>query len=68
MSDDGMKPVEPMRDLHWVAQQLGINERTVWRRIAQRVLRKPLREGRSARWFESDIAQYQQRLRDERGE
>ena len=63
-----MNPVEGMFDLHKVAKLLDIDERSVWRRVAEGKLRKPAKVGRSARWFESDIATYQQRLRDERGE
>ena len=63
-----MNAVEEMFDLHRVAGLLGIDERTVWRRVADGTLRKPVRVGRAVRWFESDIATYQQKLREERGD
>jgi predicted DNA-binding transcriptional regulator AlpA len=60
--------VEEMYDLHAVAKFLAIDERTVWRRVSEGKLAKPVKLGRAARWFASDLASYQQRLRDERGE
>ena len=60
--------VEEMYDLHAVAKFLAIDERTVWRRVADGTLPKPVKVGRAARWFASDIASFQQRLRDVRGE
>ena len=63
-----MNTVEEMFDLHKVAGLLGIDERTVWRRVADKTLQKPVKVGRAVRWFASDIATYQQRLRDERGD
>lgn len=63
-----MNAVEEMFDLHKVAGLLGIDERTVWRRVADETLPKPVRVGRAVRWFESDIVTYQQKLRNERGD
>ena len=64
-----MKPtIEELLDVHAVAKLLSIDERSVWRRAADRTLPKPVKVGRSARWFASDIANYQQRLREQRGE
>ncbi|MEI9894169.1 MAG: hypothetical protein WDN28_09875 [Chthoniobacter sp.] len=59
---------EEMFDLHKLAKLLGLDERTIWRRVADGTLRKPVKIGRAARWFLSDIANFQQKLRDERGE
>ena len=61
-----MTAVEGMFDLHKVAETLGIDERTVWRRVAEGVLRRPVKNGKLARWFESDLAEYQQQLREQR--
>lgn len=61
-------PLEGMLDLRAVAKLLAIDERSVWRRIAEGKLAKPAKSGRSSRWFVSDVAKFQQRLRDERGE
>ena len=63
-----MNTVEEMFDLHRLASLLGLDERTIWRRVADGTLRKPVKIGRAARWFASDIANFQQRLREERGE
>ena len=62
-----MIAVEEMLDLHAVAKFLASDERSVWGRVADGTLRKPVKVGRAARWFASDIANFQQRLRDERG-
>ena len=58
--------VEEMLNLHSVAKFLSIDERTVWRRVADGTLPRPVKVGGAARWFASDIADYQQKLRDER--
>lgn len=63
-----MNAVEEMLDLHAVAKVLAVDERTVWRRVADGTLPRPVKVGRAARWFASDIANFQQRLRDERGQ
>lgn len=60
--------LEEMLDLHAVAKLLGIDERSVWRRVADGTLPKPVKIGRSVRWFASDIANFQKRLREQRGE
>lgn len=60
--------IEEMLDLNAVAKFLAIDERTVWRRVADGTLPKPVKVGRAARWFASDIANFQQRLREERGQ
>jgi predicted DNA-binding transcriptional regulator AlpA len=56
--------VERMYDVREVAALLGIDERTVWRTVQAGLLRKPVKNGKLARWFESDIAECQQRMRD----
>lgn len=58
---------EEMWGLNRVASLLGINARSVWRRVAEGDLPKPVKVGRLARWFASDIANYQQQLREGRG-
>jgi predicted DNA-binding transcriptional regulator AlpA len=63
-----MSAIEQTYNVHKVASLLAIDERTVWRRVAEGKLRKPVKDGRASRWHESDLAEYQQRLRDERGE
>ncbi len=68
MGEFGMNAVEEMMDLRRVATALSINPRTVWRLVAAKALAKPVRIGRSVRWFESDVAAYQGKLREERGE
>jgi predicted DNA-binding transcriptional regulator AlpA len=61
-----MNPVEDLYGVREVAKRLGIDKRTVWRRVQERTLRKPVKNGKLAQWFESDIAECQQRMRDER--
>ena len=61
-----MNSIEAMLNLRQVAKLLGIVKRSVWRRVADGSLPKPVKIGSAARWFESDIAKYQQRLRDDR--
>ncbi len=63
-----MIALEQMLDVHEVAGLLAIDERTVWRRVADGSLPKPVKIGGAARWFASDIATFQQRLREERGQ
>ena len=61
-----MNAVETMYDVHRVAEFLGIDERTVWRRVQDGFLRRPVKIGKLTRWFESDIAHCQQRMREKR--
>lgn len=61
-----MNGLDPMLDLHAVAKILDINERTVWRRVASGALCEPTKHGGTARWFTSDIAKFQQALREAR--
>jgi predicted DNA-binding transcriptional regulator AlpA len=55
-------------DLRRLAKVLAVSERTVWRLVASGELPRPVRAGKCVRWFQSDIAGYQQRLREQRGE
>ncbi len=59
---------EPMWGLQKVAELLGISTRTVWRRVDDGEIPKPVKVGSLDRWFQSDITNYQQRLRKQRGE
>jgi predicted DNA-binding transcriptional regulator AlpA len=61
-----MNAPEAMLDLHAVARLLGIDERTVWRRVADETIPRPVKVGRAVRWFISDIQAFQQRLRETR--
>lgn len=58
--------VEQMLDLKTVAARLAVSTRKIWRLIAGGKFPKPVKVGRAVRWFESDIAQYQENLRQSR--
>jgi predicted DNA-binding transcriptional regulator AlpA len=58
--------MEPMFPLREVARMLAISPRSVWRLVATQDLAPPVKVRRSARWFESDVRAYQERLRGER--
>lgn len=49
-----------------VAEFLGISVRKIWRLVAQGELAPPVKIGRCAVWFESDIVEFQMRLRAQR--
>lgn len=40
-----------------VAERFGVCTRTVWRRIQEGVVPKPVRHGRCTRFYEAEIAQ-----------
>jgi predicted DNA-binding transcriptional regulator AlpA len=49
-----------------VAELLTVSEREVWRLVAKRQLAPPAKIGRCSVWFESDISEFQARLREQR--
>lgn len=49
-----------------VAELLSLSVREVWRLVAKRELTPPMKIGRCSVWFESDISEFQTRLRSER--
>jgi predicted DNA-binding transcriptional regulator AlpA len=55
-----------MIDVKELAQKLGASVRTVWRLVAAKVIPEPVQMGRCTRWFESDIEDYQRRLKESR--
>lgn len=57
---------EQMMDLKMVAARLLASTRKIWRLVAEGEFPKPVKVGRSVRWFESDIARYQEKLRQNR--
>jgi len=57
---------EQLLDLKMVAARLLASTRKIWRLVAEGEFPKPVKVGRSVRWFESDIAQYQEKLRRKR--
>jgi len=61
-------PVEQRMTLRDVVTVLRLNSRTIWRRVAEGKLAKPIKDGGRVFWFVSDIAKYEQQLRDKRGE
>ena len=58
--------IEAMMDVKRLAEMLGASVRTVWRLVSAGVLPKPVQLGRCTRWFESDIEDFQRRLRESR--
>ena len=58
--------IEAMMDVKRLAEMLGASVRTVWRLVSAGVLPKPVQVGRCTRWFESDIEEFQRRLRESR--
>ncbi len=57
--------LDPLLTLREVAKVIGRSVREVWREINRCRLPKPV-PGRPARLFESDVAKYLERLRQER--
>lgn len=49
-----------------VAEFLSLSVREVWRLVARGDLAPPMKIGRCAVWFESDIIEFQMRLRAQR--
>ena len=58
--------IDKMLDVNAVAILLGASVRTVWRPVATKVLPKPVRVGASTRWFESDVEEFQRKLKERR--
>jgi len=57
--------LDPLLTLREVAKAIGRSVREVWREISRGKLPKPV-AGRPARLFESDVANYLKKLRQER--
>lgn len=49
-----------------VAELLSLSVRKVWRLVANGELAPPVKIGRCSVWFDSDISEFQMRLRAER--
>lgn len=62
---NNLNRLDPLITLRGVAQVIGRSVRQVWREIDRGKLPKPV-SGRPARLFESDVAKYLERLREER--
>ena len=58
--------IDKMLDVNAVAILLGASVRTVWRLVATKVLPKPVRVGASTRWIESDVEEFQRKLKERR--
>jgi len=58
--------IDPMLDVKGLAEKLSASVRTVWRLVAAKVIPGPVRVGGCARWFESDIEEYQKKLKESR--
>jgi excisionase family DNA binding protein len=62
---NNLNRLDPLITLREVAKVIGRSVRQVWREIDRGKLPKPV-SGRPARLFESDVAKYLERLREER--
>ena len=49
-----------------VAALFSISEREVWRLVARSLLATPVKIGRCSVWLESDLVEFQMRLREQR--
>lgn len=49
-----------------VAEVLTLSVREVWRLVAEGMLPPPVKIGRCSVWFDSDISEFQMRLREQR--
>ena len=49
-----------------VAEMLTLSVREVWRLVAEGMLPPPVKIGRCSVWFDSDIGEFQTRLREQR--
>ena len=49
-----------------VAELLTLSVREVWRLVAKGVLPQPVKIGRCSVWFDSDISEFEKRLREQR--
>jgi len=67
METDTANKLDPLINLREVARLVGRSVREVWREISRGKLPKPV-PGRPARLFESDVAKYLERVREERDE
>jgi predicted DNA-binding transcriptional regulator AlpA len=53
-------------DLKTLAEHLGIAERSIWRGVSRGEIPKPVKLGKSSRWFTSEIIEFQERLKASR--
>jgi excisionase family DNA binding protein len=60
-------PRERLLSVKEVSAVLGISVRKVWRMMAAGQLAAPVRMGRSSRWPQSEIQQYIEELKQQRG-
>jgi len=58
--------IEAMMDVKKLAEMPGASVRTVLRLVSADVLPKPVQAGGFTRWFESEIAEFQRRLKEKR--
>ena len=63
---EAMNGAERQFRVNEVAQLLGLSIREVWRLVSRGVLTAPVKIGRCSVWFESDIIEFQVRLRSQR--
>ena len=49
-----------------VAELLTLSVREVWRLVAKGILPQPVKIGRCSVWFDSDISEFEKRLREQR--
>jgi predicted DNA-binding transcriptional regulator AlpA len=59
-------PSDKLLDLGTMAVELGIAERSVWRAVARGEIPRPVKLGKSSRWFTSDLIAVRERLKASR--
>jgi excisionase family DNA binding protein len=57
-----------MLDVKELAEKLRASVRTVWRWVSEGTLPRPVQLGGCTRWFESDIEEFQKKLKEKRNE
>jgi len=62
----GATSLDPLLTIAEVAQRLRICSRGVWRLVARGDLRPPVKVGAAARWLESEINMYLDKIKQER--
>lgn len=55
LTDDPLSPIDPLLKAREVAAMLGMSVPSVWRRVSDGTIPKPIKLGALSRWPQSDI-------------